>query len=336
MKQTRYVSVHGGHSGEFCTHARDRLEEIIRHYMALSFEWVGITEHIPPPTDDLRYPDEKELGLTASRLQERFDRYITTCRRLQDRFKDRIRILVGFETESWNESVPWIRRLLRIYHPDYIVGSVHHVNNRCIDFSEKGYLEAAEAAGGLDALYSQYFDIQYRQIWELSPGVIGHFDLVRLFDPDYRNRLETPAVWQRILRNLALIRSRNLILDFNTRALKKGASEPYVSACILKQAIEMGIRVVPGDDSHGTGDIGRYSDQAFRILEAAGADMDWQPPTMCEKKQRSNDGLQAPRRRDGKGMMELSCGIAGSVEPDGGRPMAPVPAPISSSKGTPI
>ena len=41
------VSVHGGHSGQFCHHATDSLEEIIELYIAQGFPWVGITEHAP-------------------------------------------------------------------------------------------------------------------------------------------------------------------------------------------------------------------------------------------------------------------------------------------------
>ncbi len=38
------VSIHGGHSGEFCQHAGDSLEAILEAYAAQGFAWVGITE----------------------------------------------------------------------------------------------------------------------------------------------------------------------------------------------------------------------------------------------------------------------------------------------------
>ncbi|MFH2060773.1 MAG: histidinol phosphatase, partial [Pseudomonadota bacterium] len=67
MKPSR-ISYHGGHSGQYCNHAKDRLEDIILQYIALEFKAVGITEHIPPSDDQFLYPDEKELGLTAANL----------------------------------------------------------------------------------------------------------------------------------------------------------------------------------------------------------------------------------------------------------------------------
>ena len=35
------ASIHGGHSGQFCLHARDRLEDIIKRYIELGFAWGG-------------------------------------------------------------------------------------------------------------------------------------------------------------------------------------------------------------------------------------------------------------------------------------------------------
>ncbi len=45
-------------------------------------------------------------------------------------------------------------------------------------------------------------------------------------------------------------------MDFNLRSLLRGAQEPYISESIFKQALELGIAVVPGDDSHWLYSIG--------------------------------------------------------------------------------
>ena len=46
--KTKLISVHGGHSGEFCNHSKDSLEAIIKEYIKKDFCAVGITEHTPP------------------------------------------------------------------------------------------------------------------------------------------------------------------------------------------------------------------------------------------------------------------------------------------------
>ena len=272
------VSIHGGHSGEFCQHASDSLEAVLQAYADQGFAWVGITEHMPPASDRFRYPDEVEAGLDARALRERFARYMATGRRLQAAFADRLEIFVGMETETYSSAIEFVRELAAAFAPDYLVGSVHHVADLNFDFSPDAYALAARAVGGLNALYIRYFDLQLEMIEALRPAVVGHFDLVRIYDPDYRERLQHPEIQKRVRRNLACIRDMGLILDFNVRALVKGAPEPYIAAPILKTARDMGIAIVPGDDSHGVATVGRHVQEGIRRLQALGVSTDWRRP----------------------------------------------------------
>ncbi|MBF0573397.1 MAG: histidinol-phosphatase HisJ [Desulfamplus sp.] len=278
LKKIKLVSVHGGHSGEFCNHAQNTLEEIIIKYIEVGFEWVGITEHIYPISNELRYPDEAVAGIDVSMLAKRFTEYIKTCRKLQEKYQDFITIMVGFESETYRGYKDFIPYIIKKFEPDYVVGSVHHVNDVCIDYSKEYYDCTAEALGGIDKLYCKYFDVQYEMIEAIEPSVVGHFDLIRIFDENYHERIEHPLIWQRITRNLELIKKKNLIMDFNLRALMKGASEPYISAPILAEAKKMNISVVIGDDSHGVKDIGVNIEKGIEILNSIGFDTNWQRP----------------------------------------------------------
>lgn len=278
----KYVSVHGGHSGQFCHHATDSLEEIVRAYIQHGFAWVGITEHVPGLRNDLLYPDQREAGLTPAVLLDIFSDYILECRRLKKKYAAQIKIFVAMEIETYSGYEEFVPRLIERFRPEYIVGSVHFVDDRGFDYSKEQYAATAEAAGGLDALYCRYFDQQYEMIKLLNPAVVGHFDLIRLFDPDYRQRLTQPDIARRIRRNLALIRERGLILDFNLRSLLKGADEPYITESILRQAKDLGIAVVPGDDSHGLSSIGVNMDKGIAILKNLGFDTEWKIPALIE------------------------------------------------------
>jgi histidinol-phosphatase (PHP family) len=273
-----YVSVHGGHSGQFCDHAVDSLEDIVKAYIRKGFAWVGITEHAPPVSDAHLYPDERAAGWDAGRLHERFADYMSTARMLQGRYAGDIEIYVGFETELTTGALAFTRQLIADFKPDYFVGSLHHVDDISFDFSRADYLNAVDALGGHDGLYRRYFDQQYELIEALGPAVVGHFDLIRIYDQHYKERLAKPDIARRIDRNLALIADRGLILDFNLAALSKGMDEPYVSAGILQKARDMGIAVVPGDDSHSADTVGRHMPEGLRLLKAAGFGMDWKRP----------------------------------------------------------
>lgn len=278
MNTMHPVSVHGGHSGQFCGHAKDALEEIVQAYIDQEYPWVGITEHMPPVSNRFLYPEEKKAGLDAGKLKERFAEYMTVCRHLQHKYARDIRIYVGFETEGYSGSLDAARALVDTFSPDYVVGSVHHVKDIPFDYSQHCYDEAAASCGGLDGLYTAYFDQQYDMMRVLRPQVVGHLDIIRIYDADYRSRLVKPVVWEKIVRNLQLVKDLDLILDFNLRPLSKGADEPYLSASILKKACEMGIDIVPGDDSHGVADIGAHMHHAIELLQAAGLRSAWRKP----------------------------------------------------------
>lgn len=272
------VSAHGGHSGPFCGHARDTLESILDEYVRQEFAWVGITEHMPPLRKRFMYPEEAAAGESLSSLRQRFHRYVARCRSLQEELSDRIRVYVGFETESYPGALQWARQLRDEYRPDYIVGSIHHLEDIGFDLSAASYRAAVDRAGGIEALYRRYFDRQYELIVRLRPQVVGHFDLIRLYDPDYRIRLKHPDIQKKIHRNLEAIRQLGLAIDVNARAYLKGFDEPYPSIAILQQAIAAGIFLLPGDDSHDIQSVGAYLDDVLGLLQTLGADCCWKTP----------------------------------------------------------
>ncbi len=278
MGSLKKVSVHGGHSGQFCNHASDTLEEIVCRYIDDGFSWVGITEHTPALSEALLYEDQRRAGLTPACLLDQFDAYMGECRRLQQRYKAEIQLFAAMEIETYSGYEDFVPYLIERFEPDYIVGSVHFVNDINFDYSAELYEQAVASAGGIDQLYQRYFDLQYDMIKRLIPAVVGHFDLIRIFDPAYRQRLKQPEIKELMRRNLTLIKELDLILDFNLRALSKGASEPYVSDSILDMVCELGIKIVPGDDSHGLSTVGNHFDQGVAILHRHGLSSDWPKP----------------------------------------------------------
>lgn len=272
------VSIHGGHSGQFCNHAQDDLETLIQAYIRKGFAWAGITEHMPPADDQFLYPEESAAGLDAAKMRTRFAAYFHEARRLQSAYADRFEIFIGFETEATTGSFDLAQALADEHGPDYLVGGVHHVDDIPIDYDEKTYGRAVQSAGGIGNLYCRYFDLQFDMIQRIQPVVVAHFDLIRIYDRNYRTRLAAPDVRERITRNLELIARRDLILDFNVAALRKGAAEPYLSREILQQALTMGISVVPADDAHGVDTVGACIDEGIAILEELGVKPPWRKP----------------------------------------------------------
>lgn len=270
------VSVHGGHSGEFCGHATDTLAEVVQAYIDAGFAWACLTEHMAPPAPDFVAAEDAAHDLPA--LNARFRRYFAEARRLQAARRDDIALYVGFETEACRGYEAAVREAIADYAPDVVVGSVHHVEDVLFDYSEANYARAVARAGGIESFYCAYFDRQLALLNTCRPAVVGHFDLVRIFDRDYPARWRVPAIRDRARRNLARIAELGLMLDFNVRALAKGQPEPYLSGPWLREALALGIAVAPGDDSHGVATVGRHVADGIALLRAAGASCRWRRP----------------------------------------------------------
>jgi len=280
MANIKLVSVHGGHSGGYCGHASDSLEAVVERYIELEFEWVCLTEHMPSFEKHLRAPEDIDSGRDVDELLYRFERYFEEGRRLKALHKDKIELLVGFETDAYSGYGEAVSKLISQHEPELIVGSVHHVHDLLFDGKYEDYAEAARLSGGIENLYCDYFDLQLELIERFEPAVVGHFDLIRIYDPDYLQRWEVVKIRDRALRNLDKIKKLGLMLDLNARALSKGATEPYISAPLMEYAIGEGILMSPGDDSHGVDSVAANLIEGANILKSRGGTTNWQKPAI--------------------------------------------------------
>ena len=230
---------HHSHSGQFCPgHAVNDLEECVRTAISKGLFVFGLTEHMPRHEIDF-YPEEKNHGWTLESHFENQATYFAEATRLREEYSDRIKLLVGFESD-WirPESKDLIDRTIKAHQFDFFVGSIHHTHQTPIDYDQDMYNDARMKAGGSDEqLFADYFDAQYDMLQAVRPPVIGHFDLIRLKskDPNVSGGWSNMAnVWSKIIRNLEFVASYGGILEVNTAALRKGMAEPYPKKEIIK------------------------------------------------------------------------------------------------------
>lgn len=263
-----WFSYHGGHSGEFCRHAKGELSEVVAAAFAAGFTTYGLSEHCPRGQPEFLYPEEADLGVEG--LSRQFEDYVKEARSLQREYAGRMEVLVGFETEvlppnGWASAM---RSLRREHGFDYIVGSVHSVGDRWIDFSPEMTRKAAEECGGWDALCVAYFDQLADLIQTLEPEVVGHVDLVRKFEG---HDIEfPPAVMRRVDRVLESARSVGAALEVNAAPVRRGFGPVYPCPQILRRARQMEVPVTLGDDSHGPEEVGKRLDASRNAIAAAG------------------------------------------------------------------
>ncbi|KAG9003829.1 histidinolphosphatase [Tulasnella sp. JGI-2019a] len=282
---------HHSHSGQFCAHAKGNLEAVAMEAIRQRFTIYGLSEHVPRYRVKDLYPEEKSLGL--SHLFTAFEDYVREAHRLKDLLANRITLLVGLETELVASlDLPGLRTLLEKHEGniDYIVGSVHHVNEWPIDFDEATWKKAvlsfdiedpshihiADHVSGfsrhqLTPYLTEYFEAQLEVMQEFHPEVIGHFDLCRLYIPALR--LDDPiyeGVWDLVQRNVDYAIQYGACFELSAAAFRKGWNTGYPGREVLELIISKRGKLVLSDDSHGPHAVGLNYHLLFDYINLVG------------------------------------------------------------------
>ncbi|KAJ6780924.1 hypothetical protein PWT90_06832 [Aphanocladium album] len=252
------------HSGQFCSHAVDQLEDIIQHAISLN--------------------DGPQAALAA--MPKRHEAYLAEAQRLQAAYAAQIHIIIGFESEFIRPEFGPLVAKLAAASPcvDYFIGSVHHVHSIPIDY-DAAMMSAAVAAssrtgqpadGTEETLYEDYYDLQHEMLTTLRPRIVGHFDLIRLLSEDPgRDVRQWKGVWERVLRNLKVAAEQGAWLECNSAALRKGLAEPYPGRHIAEEWLKLGGKFTLSDDSHGIGHVATNYLRAVSYLQSLGVEDVW-------------------------------------------------------------
>lgn len=291
------MHTHHSHSGEYVKHAKDTLEQVVQDAIDKEFDVFCLTEHMPRYRSLDLYPEELAENMTPMDLMTTFERYYTHASEIKERVnKQRLenkdsnkripQILLGFECEGFDEKyLEHVENLQKSHHFDMFVGSVHHVHSIPIDYDKDQWDKAAkisfenkhsgkpfDQALADRELFNDYFDLQFSVLTKLTPPVIGHFDLIRLFgDAKYLDdgfiEKEWPDVWERIQRNLDYAISYGALFELNSAAIRKGWDTPYPRPDVAKYIIKNNGMLCLSDDSHGIAQVGLNYHKSFKYLE---------------------------------------------------------------------
>ena len=266
------VSLHGGHSGEFCEHATGTLREVLESALAAGYDVFGVSEHAPRSEARFIYQTELDKGYDLKRIQDEFESYASAVRELADEFSDRLTILRGFEAEivpeaTFQEDMLGHRKR---HDFEFMVGSVHYVNELSVDGPKEDFERMVESCGGLEEAAVRYYGNVVRLVEALQPEVVGHLDLIRRNAPP-EAVLNTPRIQVAADQALEAVRAADAILDLNTAGWRKGLGTPYPEPWLVQRAHTMGIGFCFGDDSHGR-DVGEGIDEARVYLLKNGVD----------------------------------------------------------------
>ncbi len=252
----------------FCD-GSDKPEAYVKKAIELGFSSLGFSGHAPMPF-------ENKYAIPAEKLEA----YMAEIDRLREKYQGQIHILKSLEFDYIPSVTDDFGTISNRFNLDYTIGSVHLVGNqntKNLWFTDGG--SAIPYEKGLQENYGG--DIQqavkhyYQQINEMiisqKPDIIGHLDKVKMHN---QNRFFTEdEIWYQneIDQTLDLIKSKNCIVEVNTRGLyKKRSDSLFPGIEVLKKIKLLGIPITISTDAHKPEELALFIPETKKRLKQIG------------------------------------------------------------------
>jgi len=226
-----------------------------------------------------------------------FDAFLDEATRLKKVYTDQIELLVGVETEHiFDGDLDLLKAILERNKEriDFVVGSIHHVNEYPIDFSLETFEEALSALcppvqsssgnGNLDpsdarndsitALLVSYFKAQRRLLEDFQPALVAHFDLPRLFISS-THLSSHPEARRLALENIKYAVSYGALFELSAAPFRKGWETGYPGDDVVRMIQGEGGKFALSDDSHGPERVGLNFSRLKPWAQGLGIDEVW-------------------------------------------------------------
>lgn len=231
-----------------CNHASGTMEEYIQEAIKQGIDIFGFSCHAPM-NFDIKY------RMTL----EEMDIYENEIFRLQEVYKDKIKILFAYEVDYLP---PYLEPKVISKNVDYFIGSVHFINKWGFDNPEfiGGY-----DSKDIDTIWEEYFDAISKMANTRLFDIVGHLDLIKVFK--YLPKKNIKEIAYDALKE---IQKANMTIEVNPAGLRKPIEEIYPSYDLLKIAHSLNIPITLGSDAHKIEQIGYGYNEALALISSVG------------------------------------------------------------------
>lgn len=218
---------------------------------------IGFSDHSYTPFDE-----------SYCMQKGRLEAYLSDVQCVKKRYGDQIEVYTGLEYDGFslvdNRS-----------DFDYIIGSCHYLQGDngvfyAVDDEKYDQLNTINKYYQGDSVrYARhYFETYVQCMQRIRPDILGHLDLLVLFDNiDEENPKYKSVAIEALIASLEI----TPIFELNTRAfMKRKKNVPYPGFELLKEALEHQGKVILSSDSHQKGELMGHFDDAVEILKNLG------------------------------------------------------------------
>jgi histidinol-phosphatase (PHP family) len=234
-----------------CGHAKGTPAEYVAAARAAGLGALGISDHLP-----MLHNRDPQLSMSMDQLGE----YVAEVQLLQRETPGYV--LLGIEADYHPTTVEAVRDLLAAHPFDYVIGSVHYLDEW--GFDDPGAMDSWSQRD-VDDVYRQYLQVVGDAAQTGLFTILGHLDLVKKFG--HRPTQPLGAALDTLARRIA---RAGAIVELNTAGLRKPVGEIYPSVEWLRVLRAHGVPITFGSDAHRPREVGADLADAAAAARAAG------------------------------------------------------------------
>jgi histidinol-phosphatase (PHP family) len=230
------------------------LADMIDSARSAGLEELGISDHFALAPQDRRF--------SWSLAPELLDEYVTEILKAKAATKD-IAIRLGLEVDYFPESMEIIRQRLAPYSFDYLIASVHFVDDFIIDLNAQPWEGISQ--DDRNRMWRGYWQLLRQAAESRFFDIIGHFDLPKKFKFYPSIDLTDDA-----LTVLDAMAAADMAIEINCSGWDKPVEEAYPSLFYLQEAHRRKIPLIVSADAHTAENVTRNFERARRLAVEAG------------------------------------------------------------------
>lgn len=224
-------------------------EEYIGPAISAGLSEIGFSEHLT------LFKEPEDWNMDPLKM----DTYISHIESLQKKTKS-IKIRTGLEVDFFSGKEDETRDFLSMLPLDYIIGSVHYLGEKTVDYSPEFY-----TGKNINTLFEKYFNTVCDAVESGIFDIIGHCDLIRIYGNKPSFDLEP------IYRNLAkTMKIHDVVFEVNTNGRNRPLADFYPDRRFLHIFREENVKVCVNSDAHMPSRVAQYFNEAYELLKSAG------------------------------------------------------------------
>lgn len=241
-----------------CGHADGNIRDYVEAGIAAGLSVIGISDHTPY----FGNPEDHPFPHIAMAKKD-FAGYVEEVLKLKQEYAGKIDVLLGIESDYFPDHAETYREVLSQYPFDYVIGSVHSVNEVSI-FNKNRWKKLSEAQRIADK--ETYYALIRESARSGMFQILGHIDAMKGNYPAFSD-IPADAAIDETLRTIA---DHKVAIEINTSGKTKLSGGWYPSDAILERALHFGVDVTFGSDAHTPQRVADEWDEVAKRLKEIG------------------------------------------------------------------